>query len=676
MTVKKCVLSVSPRRRAETMKGFCMRMVRQLVATAFVLTTSFTVSAAATRAETKAYDRPEYTAIMHRLARGWNTWNSSNVLEQVLLPEGLAVRLSFKSDALGYLDRALLGPIGPVASGQQAEWSRPGLHALDGRYSELELELKGADIKVETGADGDQLVMLITPLNTVDSSLEAVISLGMLWNRRGLLSRTSSSLQAKLPYRQIRVCTTTTSNSDPYVRADTPYLTLNLREPLGVSTGKALTVSQIRSILDAKRASVEKRASQFGELARTYEAIESGLAWNTIYEPMHDRVITTVSRRWNEGSKGYVEFGWDNFFLAYASSLFSRDLAEANFAEHMRSMTPDGFIANVDQANPSDPMTYDRSQPPVGSLMLKEIYKRYHDRWLLEASFDDLLRWNRWWPQHRRNGQLLSYGSDPASNHDQHTKQAAMYESGMDDSPMYADVPFNPATNILELEDVGLTSLYIADSKALAEIADVLGKTAEAKELRTRAATFSTALDTLWDSDTGLYLNRHSDTGQPSTRISPTNFYPLLAHVPSPARAETMIQKHLLNPAEFEGDFILPSIARNDPTFPQQAYWRGAIWPPLNFLVYLGLRNYNLPAARHELVTKSRQMFDGEWKHKGFISENYSAITGTGDDPHLSSTPDYAWGVLIGVISFVESGELPAPEAPIQNPARSEQVLQ
>ena len=38
---------------------------------------------------------------------------------------------------------------------------------------------------------------------------------------------------------------------------------------------------------------------------------------------------------------------------------------------------------------------------------------------------------------------------------------------------------------------MGLMSLYIADCDALAEMADALGKTAEAKELKDRAANVS-----------------------------------------------------------------------------------------------------------------------------------------------------------------------------------------
>ena len=622
--------------------------------------------AAPSHAGPKTYERSEYKAIEKRLARGWNTWNSQNVLEQVLLPEGLSVRLAFKSNSFGYLDTALLGRIGPREAGREPQWVRPGLHALDGSYSELELSLKGARIRVETATDGDNLVLLVTPLDTPSGPVEAVVSVGILWNRTGVLSKKPGSLEARLPSRVIRVYTTGRPSSDVYVHAETPYLSVPLEGELGVSTGKGLGIAEIRRVIETRCAEMEKRSGRFGELAESYEAIESGIAWETIYEPMHDRVISTVSRRWNEGSRGYVLFCWDNFFLAYASSLFSKDLAYANFAEHMRSMTPEGFIANVDQANESDPMTLDRSQPPVGAIMLKEIYKRFGDRWLLEASFEDLLAWNRWWNEHRRNGELLSYGSDSASNKDNHNKQAAMYESGMDDSPMYLEAPFNPTKNILEVQDVGLVALYIADSRALAELAEVIGKTGEAQELRSRADEFSKAMESLWDESFGLYLNRRTDTGELSKRISPTNFYPLTAKVPPPERARVMIERHFLNLSEFAGDYILPSIARNDPAFPQQAYWQGAVWPPLNFLVYLGLRNYDMPEARQELVKKSRQMFDAEWKRKGFICENYSAITGTCDDSRLSSTPDYSWGVLMGVLSFIECGELPAPEAPIQ----------
>ena len=77
---------------------------------------------------------------------------------------------------------------------------------------------------------------------------------------------------------------------------------------------------------------------------------------------------------------------------------------------------------------------------------------------------------------------------------------------------------------------------------------------------------------------------------------------------------------------------MIPSIARDDPAFADQNYWRGRIWGPMNYLVYLGLRNYDDPDTRREFAQKSYELFLKEWKEKGHVHENYNAITGSGDD--------------------------------------------
>ncbi len=48
---------------------------------------------------------------------------------------------------------------------------------------------------------------------------------------------------------------------------------------------------------------------------------------------------------------------------------------------------------------------------------------------------------------------------------------------------MYDGVPFDAKTNRLQMADVGLTGLYVADCRALAEIATTLGRPADATEL-------------------------------------------------------------------------------------------------------------------------------------------------------------------------------------------------
>jgi glycogen debranching enzyme len=127
-----------------------------------------------------------------------------------------------------------------------------------------------------------------------------------------------------------------------------------------------------------------------------------------------------------------------------------------------------------------------------------------------------------------------------------------------------------------------------------------------------------------------------------------------------------MVAEHFYNPEEFWGDWILPSIARSDPAYPEQTYWRGRIWAPMNFLVYLGLRRYDLPQARSDLADRSRQLLLKEWLEQGHVHENYNPDTGEGCD-RPNSDRFYHWGGLLGLISFVEAGIMPAPEQPLEN---------
>jgi glycogen debranching enzyme len=198
-----------------------------------------------------------------------------------------------------------------------------------------------------------------------------------------------------------------------------------------------------------------------------------------------------------------------------------------------------------------------------------------------------------------------------------------------------------------------MTSLYIADCDALAEIAEVLSKAAEAKELRDRSARYRGRLATLWDAKAGIFLNKNLHTGQLSSRLSPTNFYPLLAHAATPEQARTMIARHLRNPDEFWGQWILPSIARNDPAFHDQNYWRGRIWGPMNYLVYLGLCNDADADTRRAFASKSYELFVKEWRDHGHVHENYNGINGSGDDVN-NSDRFYHWGALLGYIQYLE----------------------
>jgi len=608
----------------------------------------------------------EYARLKQRLASGWNTWNTRSVLSHVLLPEGFALNLGLKEYSSGtYLKEALIG-----RQGKGDEQIYPGPRAYDGSYTELTLKWKGIEVFVQSAVADDDLVLLATPRANQKRPAVLVVESGILWNRAGSVQLEEDVLVGRLAGRTIHAYGTKENVREPYVAATTPYLALPLDSAVGVSTGKKRTVAEIQAIIQRRKTELDARATRYGPLAEVYAAMQTCLAWDTIYEPSHDRVVTPVSRIWNIHWGGYVLFCWDTYFAAYMAALDNKDLAYANAIEITREKTENGFVPNFGTVN--HVKSRDRSQPPVGSLVIRELYRRFGDQWLLAEVFDDLREWNRWWVNHRNHNGLLCWGSDPYEPlvdaryevNDVGNWQGAAYESGLDNSPMYDGVPFDPDTHLMQLADVGLNSLYVIDCEALADIARVLDRKAEAEELRLRAEASRRCLASLWDEKTGIFLNRRTDTGEFSDRLSPTNFYPLLAGATTPEQAERMVREHFYNPREFWGEWILPSIARNDPAYPDQDYWRGRIWAPMNFLVYLGLRRYDLPQPRADLASKSQELLLKEWRMYGHVHENYNADTGEGCDKP-NSDHFYHWGGLLGLIALIEEGHLEGPEKPI-----------
>lgn len=614
----------------------------------------------------------QYRAVQDRLARGWNTWDVHSVATQVLLPEGLAIHIGLKHNSTlngdAFLSDALIGRLD-----KDAEKVSPGQHSWDGSYTRADYEWKGHKWRIESAREGNDLVMLVTPSqqdtqNSLPPTL--LISVGPIWNTPVSVVQSADMITAANDWADAPTihqvfCTCRPERSAPLLPivsapVSDPYFAAELTAPVGISTGKRRTLDEIRFAIEKQHSAYQQTISAAGKNGLILDAIETTIGWDTIYDPQKQRVISPVSRVWSVGWGGYVLFDWDTFFAATLASIGDKDLAYANALEILREETPEGFVPNYARAG--NWKSSDRSEPPVGAITVLSIYNKFHDRWFLEDTFAPLLRWNRWWAAHRDLQGFIVLGSDPYNqpvnldDHSRGTWQGAVYESGLDNSPMYDGTYYNPQTHLLEYADVGMTSLYIADCDALAQIADTLGKSAEARELRDRASHYRSSLATLWDEQSGIFLNKDLHTGQFNHRLSPTNFYPLLAHAATADQAHVMIEKHLLNPGEFWGQYVISSIARNDPAFKDQEYWRGRIWGPMNYLVFLGLLKYPDSATRTAFAERSYDLFLKEWRQNGHVHENYNAITGSGDDVS-SSDRFYHWGALLGYVQYLNQAQ-------------------
>lgn len=599
----------------------------------------------------------QQNALKEKFIKGWNTWNNSNMLSQVRLPSGFGINLGFKEQVCGnVINEVLVG-------GGDKDLLMPRAHAYDNSYTHVEFKWRGIAATIKTATDGDDVVFLVTPHMEPYWHASLIVQGVSLWNRGNLIRKDGDCIVSEFQGEETRVYITCEDIEEVYAYCYAPYLVASLDGEVGVSSGKRRTLEEIKAIIARGESRWQENKEKYGKNSELYNAIQTCLAWDTTYDPQENMVFTTVSRSWNITSGGYVLFCWDTFFAANMAAIDNKELAYLNAIAILKKLTPAGFVPNFACGTPTN--SWDRSQPPVGSGVVLRIYQKYQEKWFLEEVFEPLYRWNQWFYEHRqtKNG-LLAWGSDPydlATGREfrggiVNAAMGAKFESGLDNSPMYDDVPFDEETHRFLLDDVGLTGLYIEDCRCLSEIAKLLGKSAESELLMRRCHEFEENMEQLWCEEVGMYLNRRTDTNAFSYRMSPTNFYALYSKKVSKEHCERILKEHFYNTEEFYGDYIMPSIARNDPAYPDQDYWRGRIWAPLNFLVYLALNRQNLTDARADLAEKSQNMLLKEWLEKGHIHENYCPNTGEGCNAYNSDC-FYHWGGLLALMGLMEQGQ-------------------
>lgn len=424
------------------------------------------------------------------------------------------------------------------------------------------------------------------------------------------------------------------------------------KETLMGQAKNLLAPGRIDTILKEKaEAYAAQRPTVKGLFEGAPEAIGNSMFWNTLYASSTGLIFPSISRHWAHNWGGWVVGEWDCFFGSLLASLEDKSQTAASIKAILLAETDTGVVPNIAAASGITP---DRSQPPVGSYVTWKVYQRIQDRALLEWAYPRLKKWHEWWFHDRGDGQpwrdgkrdgLLEWGSDrgsTASSGGRGFLQAAKWESGMDDSPMYDEATYDPKTYTMNLYDVGLNSLYALDAECLAKIAAILGEADDAQKFAVEYEHMKPLIrEKLWNDHDGIYENRFWD-GHFSKRLSPTNFYPLFAGIATPEQAERMVKEHLLNKKEFWGTYVVPTIARNDPAFPDQNYWRGDIWGPTNYMVYEGITRYGFDEVALEYAQKNYNLFMDDWKINQHDNEQYHAWGGNGGgDTH------YTWGALL-----------------------------
>ena len=337
-------------------------------------------------------------------------------------------------------------------------------------------------------------------------------------------------------------------------------------------------------------------------------------------------------------------FLWDSFFNGLMATYGNPEMAKATFRAVLNGALPNGMIGNVRHWSMGD--SKGNSQPPVGSMCIWRSHLLRPDLDFLREAYPVLKAWNAWWMKYRnpkKNG-LLAWGADNGS------LQIAMYETGWDDTPHFQGAKMVGKT--MNVYAVDLCALWAMDCHYLSLIAMAIGDKEAAAQHQSDADEMNKRINEyLWNEELGIYCSRFFDNEDGSrgaflTKLAPLNFYPLISGAADEEKARRTLQI-MSDPKQFWGEWIIPTLSREEPEYHRQRYWSGNIWGPANYLTWLGVKRYATEEFKAEYAQKSVHLFMNNWLGSGYCGENYFTLNG-----RVCSNPNYTWGALLCLIGI------------------------
>jgi hypothetical protein len=191
-------------------------------------------------------------------------------------------------------------------------------------------------------------------------------------------------------------------------------------------------------------------------------------------------------------------------------------------------------------------------------------------------------------------------------------------DCGYDSERIRAECPF-------VVHDVLFNSLLVQANRDLAEIARVLGD--DPGPFEAWAERTAEGLDAkLWDDDEGSYGDYDLRADQRVRAQTVGAFSPLFAGIPTKDRAVQLKARLMASTVAVDGvGRVVTSVAPSDATFDPALYWRGPVWPMINWVVQAGLRRYGFTDEADEIRDALLELVrrEGFWEH-------YNAQTGRG----------------------------------------------
>jgi hypothetical protein len=204
-----------------------------------------------------------------------------------------------------------------------------------------------------------------------------------------------------------------------------------------------------------------------------------------------------------------------------------------------------------------------------------------------------------------------------------------------DDAQIYREYPFL-------IKDVFFSAVLVSANAALLDLADVAGASeADRGQLTRWLDRGHEGLARCFDAESGLCHDYDVRAGEQIRLRTFAGFAPLFAQTPD--AGQRAVQLRRLDSADFCGDprfrwRLLPSTSPAEPAFEPRKYWRGPVWPVIDWLLWRSLSQLGYSGRADELRRDSLAQIAAA----GEFAEYFEPFTG-----QSLGSPQQSWTAAV-----------------------------
>lgn len=370
--------------------------------------------------------------------------------------------------------------------------------------------------------------------------------------------------------------------------------------------------------------------------------------------------------QWNWDSC-FTALGWITFNEARAwkelETLFSGQwdngkLPHIIFHQHSDSYFPGPDVWKTN----SFPETSGITQPPVAAMAVRMAYEYCQDKdkaaAIIESLLPKILKYHKWYHENRdphKTGMVASLhpwetGRDNSAEWDVPLKNVPLdnlepykrldtnhinpefrpsnkdYDYYIALVQFFVSASYDPVTlyekSPFKIADIGINAILLRANKDLLWLLrhfksphDDITQVREWISLQQRSLSY------FWNDKIKAYGSIDLITGNHTDVLTSGSFLPFLSGDVPNIHADTLIEK--LTKWREKEIYLLPSLDPEHPFFEAKRYWRGPVWPIVNFMVATGLKEQGYTDFANQ-ITKDTSFLIA---NKGF-KEYYDPFTG------------------------------------------------